>query len=406
MTTRPPADRVPDDLPYLDLAAPGFSTRSAEVRAARDRHWCARTPYGLAVLRHREAGVLLRDRRLRQGSYAWPDKIGMRGSFAAFWMRSIISQEGEPHRQLRALAMSALSPLTIEATAPRFRNIAQALCQDLRGRSQCEFVGEFCSPFAGRVVCALLGLDEAGWRPVATDATLLGRAMGIDGQQHEAEINAACDRLSHLAETLIAKARMGDADGAFIPDLVARFDASGQMSDRVLVDLIVMSIFGGVDTTRAQLGIALSLFAAHPAEWQALRRDPGLVTNAVEEVIRAQPTTTWSTREALEDIPFGAITIRAGETLHIFVHATARDPAICETDAFDITRRRKAHFGFGGGAHACLGQSVARCDIAIALQELAKTLASVQCDGAAEWEPDSGNTGPVRLPMRYTLNPT
>ena len=75
--------------------------------AARDAHWCAETPYGLAVLRYMEVGRILRDRRFRQGSHAWPDTVGIEGRFADFWRDSVIGQEGDAHRKLRALAVPA-----------------------------------------------------------------------------------------------------------------------------------------------------------------------------------------------------------------------------------------------------------------------------------------------------------
>ena len=98
-----------EGLPFLDLADPGFSTRSQAARNARAAHWCARTPYGIAVLRHAQAGRLLRDRRLRQGSHAWPGYLGLKGAFADFWRRSLIGQEGAAHKALRAVARRVCS---------------------------------------------------------------------------------------------------------------------------------------------------------------------------------------------------------------------------------------------------------------------------------------------------------
>lgn len=180
------------------------------------------------------------------------------------------------------------------------------------------------------------------------------------------------------------------------------------MDETALLDLIVISIFGGVDTTRSQLGLGLAMFIDHPAQWQALRADPRLVSNAVEEIIRARPTTTWVTREAVEDFAFGGERIARGTVLHMLVHASARDPAIHDdTDhagGFDITVRRRRHFGFGGGAHHCIGHLVARTDIACALTVLLRTLETIAYDGSPVWLPDSGNTSAERLPIRYTLS--
>ena len=93
-------DPMSESLPFLNLKNPNFSTKGPEITSARDGSWCAKTPFGLAVLRYREVGLLLRDKRLRQGSYAWPDKNKLEGSFAEFWKRSIISREGKDHRCL------------------------------------------------------------------------------------------------------------------------------------------------------------------------------------------------------------------------------------------------------------------------------------------------------------------
>jgi len=89
--------------------------------------------------------------------------------------------------------------------------------------------------------------------------------------------------------------------------------------------------------------------------------------------------------------------------LHLLVHASARDPAICDDPRFDITAKRKRHFGFGGGAHHCIGHLVARTDTACALAALRDTFRCVAYDGEPEWLPDSGNTGARRLPIAYRV---
>lgn len=390
-------------LPYLDLADPEFSTRGPEVLAARDENWCARTPYGLAVLRYREVGRILRDRRFRQGSHAWPDTVGIEGAFADFWRQSVIGQEGEAHRRLRALAVPALSEDYVLSLRPEFERIAEDLCAGLRQTRSCEFQSAFCEPFAGQAITTLLGLARERWPEVAHDASDLGLAMGIEAKRHEARFNAACERLFGLADQLVRRVRRGEDEGSYVARMVAEFDRNGDCTHEELLNTIVISIFGGVDTTRALLGLGLSLFIENPGQWQCLREDAGLIPAAVEEFIRARPTTTWATRETVEDVEMNGQTIEKGTVLHLLVHASARDPQICEAPAFDITARRRRHFGFGGGAHHCIGHFVARTDIAAALGALRRTFRTVAYDGTPEWLPDSGNTGARRLPIRYEV---
>lgn len=386
-------------MPYLALASPDFSTKSQTVLDARDQHWCAETPFGLAVLRHREAGLLLRDKRLRQGSYAWPDLVGISGSFAEFWKRSIISQEGEGHRQLRAIAIPALSEDYISSLKPEFTSIANDLTCAILDSDRCEFVSDFSHPFSGKAICTLLDVPFEQYEFVAGNASDLGLAMGVDAPKYQSRFNSACDRLMEFSDQLIARVRSGGDKAHYVARLIEQYDVSGLNDLQILRDLIVISIFGGVDTTRAQLGFAIALFIQHPKQWQALRNDPALAPQAVEEIIRHWPTTTWATREAMEDLEFQETKISAGQTLHFLVHSGALDPTITDDPNFDITKRRKIHFGFGGGAHHCLGALVARTDMACALSVLAENVEQFSYAGNPEFMPDSGNTSPIKMPL-------
>ncbi len=393
-----------EHLPYLDLADPSFSTRGPEVRAARAQGWCARTPYGLAVLRYREAGQLLRDRRFRQGSHTWPDTNGLNGPFARFWKASIIGRDGDAHRRLRDLAVPALHEDYVLSLTPDFERIASDLCDTLRQNSSCEFQQDFAVPFAGQAITTLLGMDRGDWPRISHDASELGLAMGVECKTHEPVFDAAYERLFDLSDTLIRRVRKGHDTTSYVARLIDRFDLTGDTTKQELRDLIVISIFGGVDTTRSLLGLGLEMFIANPEQWQALRADPTLAPNAVEEMIRTRPATTWVTREATKDVDFGGEVIAKGTILHVLVHASACDPAICSDSRFDITIKRKKHFGFGGGAHHCIGHLVARTDTAAALRALGANLISVHHAEPAEWLPDSGNTSAIRLPINYEIS--
>ena len=178
------------------------------------------------------------------------------------------------------------------------------------------------------------------------------------------------------------------------------WDEEGIKDDTELVDLVVISIFGGVDTTRAQLGFAIALFADHPEQWEYLRRDIGLIPQAIDEIIRSRPTTTWATRQAIDTFELGGVDIRAGDLVHVFVSASGRDPQVVTDQDFDVRQKRKIHFGFGGGAHNCLGQHVARNDMSQALAEMVYKWRRIEWAGEAEYLPDSGNTSPLKLPIR------
>ena len=99
--------------------------------------------------------------------------------------------------------------------------------------------------------------------------------------------------------------------------------------------------------------------------------------------MRVNPTVTWVTREALEDVDFHGLHIPKGGIVQTLSHAAGTDPRAMPDPAFDITATRPPHHGFGAGVHHCLGHFVARTDMAVALPLLAQRM------------PDAVPTGPA-----------
>ncbi|SEP13627.1 Cytochrome P450 [Salinihabitans flavidus] len=387
-------------LPFLDVSDPAFSIRSQAVAKARDGSWCARTPYGLAVLRYDDVQKMLRHPKMRQGSYRWPSHNDVTGNFARWWENMLLSQEGNDHARLRRMANPAFSPKLITSLKPRFEELANRLIDDFAPRGECDFIAEFTEPYATGVICDLLGLPIEKWRDLADIAGDMGLALGVTFKQDLPRIEAATQRIFAYAEELVEHRRKEPSDD-FIGTLVKANQDRSQLSDQELLDMIVLAIFGGIDTTRNQLGLAMVTFIEHPDQWALLGDNPDLARAAVEEVMRVRPTITWVTREATEAFTYNDLQIPQGTTVHLFSQSAGSDPAEFPNAEFDITAKRSPHFGFGGGTHHCLGHFIARGDMTEALKLLARRLKNPRFNGNAKWLPDSGNTGAVTLPIAF-----
>lgn len=391
------------DAPYLDVADPAFSIRSQAVKDARSLSWFARTPYGIAVLRYDEVQKMLRHPKLRQGSHLWPQHNGVTtGKFATWWCNMLLCVEGDTHARLRRMANPAFSPKLIADLQPKFQVLANRLIDQFHARGSCDFIAEFTEPYATGVICDLLGLPFEKWRELADIAADMGLALGVTFKQDLPKIEAAIAKLFAYAEELVADRRANPSPD-FIGLLVkAHADNPDQLSEQEMLDMIVLAIFGGIDTTRNQIGLAMDMFVQNPDQWALLGERPDLAKAAVEEVMRTRPTTTWVTRAATEDFEFQGLQIAEGTTLHLWGQAAATDPAAMEdAGSFDITAARKPHFGFGGGTHHCLGHFIARGDMTAALALMAQRMKNPRFNGTVEWLPDSGNTGAVRMPIAF-----
>jgi cytochrome P450 len=339
--------------------------------------------------------------------------------------------EGEEHHRLRRLLNPAFSRRIVEPLRPRFSALAAELVDGFAEPGRCEFMAKFAEPYAARVIAILLGIPEEEWPTIAAESAAVGLAMGVRIREHLPRIEAALARLYDYADALIADRQRSPRDD-FVTCLVqaqagepgqaaqaGQVAQAGQAAQRgpgdagltaaELRDSLVLLIFGGFDTTRNQLGLAMQAFLDHPAQWRLLAERPELGPAAVEEVMRIRPTTTWVTREAMADFTFDGLVISAGTTIHLFCESAGTDPGDAgdagpggAVAGFDITAgERRPHFGFGGGIHYCLGHYVARTDMCEALTVLARRLREPRPGGEAAWLPDSGNTGPVLLPIAF-----
>ncbi|WP_340536983.1 cytochrome P450 [Nocardioides sp. GXZ039] len=389
-------------VPYFDLADPSFDVTSAVVHAAREDHWYVETSYGHAVLRYAEASALLKDRRFQQGNAKWPAQNGIHsGLFSDWWKETLLSLEGQDHLRLRRLLNPAFRNKTIEAMRPTFQALANELIDGFAPRGEVEFISEFAEPYASRILCLLLGLPDSHWERVAHWADDLGKSFGIAIKSDLPRIEAALEGLTGYVEEVIADRLVAPRED-LVSTLIAAHEDDDALSRRELSVALVFLAFAGMETTRNQLGLALQTLLKHPDQWRLLAGRPELGANAVEEVMRVNPTVTWITREAIEDVDLHGLHIPAGGIVQVLSHAAGTDPAAMPEPAFDITETHPMHLGFGGGVHHCLGHFVARTDMSAALPLLAQRMPDAVPDGSGEWLPVSGNTGALRFPIRFT----
>ncbi len=243
-----PVTGLTADPPFLDVADPAFSLRSAAVRRARETGWYARTSYGLAVLRYDQVSRLIRHPDLRQGSLAWPAHHGITsGPFADWWAGWVLNKEGEDHQRLRRLLNPAFSRRLVDAVAPRFLALATELIDAFAAAGRCEFMAEFAEPYAARVIAILLGIPEGEWRLLAADSATVGLAMGVRIRADLPRIEAALANLFGYADALIAARRRSPRDD-FVTRLVEAQAGAERLTTKELRDSLVLLIFGGPDS--------------------------------------------------------------------------------------------------------------------------------------------------------------
>jgi cytochrome P450 len=143
-------------------------------------------------------------------------------------------------------------------------------------------------------------------------------------------------------------------------------------------------------------------FLQHPEQWILLGDKPEYAAQAVEEVMRVNPTVPTIWRVAKQNVTFRGLEIPAG-TFVTLVTATANtDPRAFGSLGFDITQQRPPQHTFGGGIHFCVGAPLARAEMMEALPILAARLRMPRLGGGVTWRPPSSIYGPVALPIAFS----
>jgi cytochrome P450 len=148
------------------------------------------------------------------------------------------------------------------------------------------------------------------------------------------------------------------------------------MSREDLLATAVLLLVAGHETTVNLITNGMLTLLRHPDVLDRLRREPGLITSLVEELLRYEPPVQFlSSRATLADIDIAGTTIPAGSPLALVLAAGSRDPGrFPDPDRFDPDRTDNQHLGFGSGIHICFGAPLARVETQVALPALARRL--------------------------------
>jgi cytochrome P450 len=145
------------------------------------------------------------------------------------------------------------------------------------------------------------------------------------------------------------------------------------------------------------------LFATHPEQWDAVRADPSLIGNAINEVLRLESPVQRFTRHVTRDVELDGIAVPAGSRVMVMYASANRDPEQWpDPDVFDVRRPSvEEHMAFGFGEHACIGQHLARIEIRSLLEALASRVVRFDITNAVR-NPNQTLRGFNRLDVTLT----
>ncbi len=294
-----------------------------------------------------------------------------------------LTMDPPEHSRYRGLVSAAFTPKQVRKIDDRISANARAVVDDLIGAGDVDFVAACSSRLPMETVSDIVGVPPSERERVAraaenlvggADVARLPEAEGLTLRFEEAIY------LFSLAKDLAAHRREHPADDLMTNLVQARIDGEGLTDDNIGEFMLLMSVAGN-DTTKQTTTRTMLSLAEHPEQRDWLMADfDKRIMPAIEEFVRHASPVIQFARTAARDVELGGARIAAGDKVVMFYCSGNRDETVfANPAAFDLSRPRTRHVGFGGGgAHFCLGNNVAKVQLRSIIGELLRRVPDIE----------------------------
>jgi hypothetical protein len=311
---------------------------------------------------------------------------------------TLVMMDRPQHSTFRRLISRGFTPRKVAELEPAVRAFVRDRVARLVEEGGGDFVDVLAAPLPNFVVATYLGVPEAdrqrfgAWSGAIVAANATGHTMRDAGE-------AVAGLYAYFTELIDYRHHHPGDD--MLSDLVtAEVDGRPLQLDEILGYCFVM-IAGGNDTASGLLAGSVVALAAHPDQRRLLTDEPGLVTGAVEELLRVTSPVQGLSRTTTRTIERHGRTIPAASKVHLLYGSANRDPREFgpNADGLDVCRQFRRMLTFGNGPHHCIGAAAARLQGRVVLEELLGALPRFEVDEGG------GRLAPGPFVRRYASLP-
>lgn len=288
----------------------------------------------------------------------------------------LVSVDGREHARLRKLISAGFTPRMVERLVDQMRGWAVAVLDDALAHGRCDFVQDIAYRLPMHMIADIVGIpieDRQGLFQLTNDFLHAGDPQAGVAKEQQIAIQAA---MFQYAQELGRHKRTQPQDDVWT--ILSTAEMQNEEGEAARLSEIELDLFflvltiAGSETTRNAIALGLLTLLDHPEQLDALRDDPSLLPNAVEEILRWASPVSYFARRATRDTEIRGVPIAKGERITLWYPSANRDEEVFEEPfRFDIRRAPNEHVAFGGGGpHFCLGANLARREITILFEEL------------------------------------
>ena len=286
----------------------------------------------------------------------------------------LIAMDPPEHTRYRKLVSHGFTPRMINALEPRIREMAVQIIDRAVAKGACDFVVDVAAQLPVAVIAELIGVPEHDRHKIFAWTNTIVGAEDPEYFHSDDQVHAAMAEMFEYVQGLSEQRRRAPRDDIMSALLSADVDGD-RLTDLELNAFFLFLSSAGNETTRNAAAHGLSAFLDHPDQYDKLAQDPdGLSASATEEILRWATPVMYLRRNVTRDTELRGQAFAAGDKVSIWYISANRDEEVFDDPfRFDIERRPNDHVAFGGGGpHFCLGASLARLELRVLFEELAR----------------------------------
>ncbi|MEV4630636.1 cytochrome P450 [Micromonospora sp. NPDC049523] len=331
------------------------------------------------VTRYEDVKRVLSDPRFTRPTVAGGARVADVESGGLFnsEMATVLPQHGEAHLKWRRMVGKWFTARRMDALRPMVETMAEQLVDEMTERgAPSDLKASLGFPLPVWVICDMLGVPDSDRDRFAHWSELM-----LSMTRHsQAEMEAAQAEFGRYMAGHIAAKRAKPGED-LLSALITDTDTDGErMSDEVLVHTGIGLLMAGHETTANMIGKMVAMLLVDRRRWEVLLADRSLVRTAVEEALRLDANAGFGMpRYLTEEVEIAGTVLPSGTTAVCSMAAANRDERVFDgADEMNLRRSPNPHLAFGAGAHACLGQPLARTELRAVLDVLLRKLPTLE----------------------------
>jgi cytochrome P450 family 142 subfamily A polypeptide 1 len=297
----------------------------------------------------------------------------------------MIDFDAPEHVRRRRLVSEGFTPKRIRESEEGIRAVCDSIIDKVCEQGSADFVRDIAAPLPMIVIGDLLGVAPEDRDDLLRWSDDMVKALGApDPAAMDIATMAAIEYASYIT-TVVEQRRRDRQDGDLIGTLVHAEIDGDRLDEESLIYESLLILIGGDETTRHVISGGMYELLRHPEQFQALRADRSLMPTAVEEMLRWVSPIKNMARTITRDLEFHGETLHQGQKLLLLYPSANRDEEVFDDpESFDITRSPNDHLAFGFGSHFCLGNRLARLELAVMFDRLLDRLPDLALAGDGE----------------------